>query len=214
MKRFFVFFLMLAGISAGAADLQVKDLLITMPDTLLTLISSSGRQDLIDFYESGIPGWTENRLGGRSRTLYFDTDRLSVATSDVGTTDLILLALRGGGSLVGLIRSVQVGDFRDSRISFYTPLWKPVSAESVIRLPSFDDFLEPSVLKTDSAAMLRRMSLIRFVSISPDPDDPGTLDVTYTSSADLGPDADAFRHFFRSAPLRYVWNGRRFKLRR
>lgn len=214
MKRITVLFALLASLTASAADLQVKDMLVTMPDSLLTLISASGRQDLIDFYESGVPGWTENRLGGRSHTLYFDTDRLSVATSDAGSFDLFLLSLKGGGSLVGLIKNVRVGNFMDSRISFYTPLWKPVPVKSVIRLPEFDDFLEPSALKNDSVSTLRAMSLVRFVSIEPSAEEPGVLIVTYTSADNLGPDADAYRHFFRQEPLRYVWNGRRFKLRR
>lgn len=211
MKRIIALFALLASITAHAADLKVQDLLVTMPDSILTLISPSGRQDLIDFYESDAQGWTTNRLGGQSRTLYFGDERLSVATSDAGTLDIVLLHLKGGGSLVGVIKSVAFDGYRDSRISFYTPLWKPVSVKSVIKLPEFDDFLEPSVLKNDSVKMLRNMSLIRFVSISPDPEVPGVLEFSYTSLAYLGPDADAYRHFFKPEPLRYVWSGRRFK---
>ena len=203
---------MLASLAAGATGIEVKDVLATMPDSLMPLISQSGRQDLIDFYESGVLGWTTNRLGGTGRTLYFDSDRVTVMPSGESSLDIILLPLKKGGKLVCVIKSVQMGEFRDSRISFYSPRWEPLQTERFIVLPGFDDFLEPSALKNDSVGALRAMSLLRFVSIAPTAGGSCGLEFAYTSFGNLGPDAEPYRHFMKKAPLRYVWNGRRFKL--
>ncbi len=201
----------MASLSTGAAGIEVKDVLATMPDSLIPLISQSGRQDLIDFYESGIPGWTTNRLGGNSRTLMFDKDIVSIMPSSESSLDLMLLPLKKGGSLVCVIKSVLMDEFKDSHISFYTPQWEPLPAEQFIDLPGFNDFLEPSALKNDSVSTLRAMSLLRFVSITPTAGSSCSLEFAYTSFSNLGPDADAYRHFMKQAPLRYIWNGRRFK---
>lgn len=211
MKKIVALFSLLAALTASAADLQVKDLLVSMPDSIMTLISPSGRQDLIDFYESGGMGWTRNRLNGESHTLYFGEDRLSIATSYAGTLDMFVLPFKKGDCVVCVIKSVKIDDYRDSRISFYTPSWQRISTESLIELPAFDDFLDKKALKNDSVSDLRAMSLIRFVSVTPSADDNGVLEFSYTSLDNIGPDADRFRHFFRPEPLRYVWNGRRFK---
>lgn len=205
MKRILTAILLLFCIlPAFPADLRT--LFLNMPDSVMPTLTRSDRMDFMDYLDSGMKARARNRLGGESVMTSFSDNMLTVMTSKSGRTDIVLFERKKGPALVCVIRTVTVR-YSDSSLSFYNEDWTPVSAESLIDIPVFKDYLTPQALKSDSLDVLEKQSLLRLAEITPATD---ALEFTYTSVDAIGQDAALFRNFFITGPIRYIWNGKRF----
>ena len=206
MKRITaVVLLALAFAKAGAADL--KALFINMPDSIMPTLTKSDRMDFIDYMESGMLARVDNKLGGRSVMTLLDENALAVVTSQTGRMDMALFRMKDGKNLICIIKTVTTR-YHDSSLAFYTEDWTPVPLKGLIELPEFDDYLTKTALKSDSLDYFRKMSMLRLKLITAT---DNSLEFRYTSLDDIGEDADKYRSWIRQTPLRYVWNGKRFK---
>ena len=192
-------------IAARAADLRT--LFIGMPDSIMPTLSRSDRMDFLDYMDSGMKARVRNKLGGESVMTQFEENLLTVQTSKSGRMDMLLLKKGKDETLICIIRTV-TARYEDSRLSFYTEDWKPVPTDELIVLPQIDDYLTKAALKNDSVADFKKQSMLRFQSIVPL---DGALEFRYTSLDDLGQDADKYRSWIKPDPLRYDWNGKKFK---
>lgn len=197
--------LALAMTVARAADLRT--LFIDMPDSIMPTLTKSERMDFLDYMDSGMKARARNKLGGESVMTRLEDKMLTVQTSGSGRLDMVLFDMGKGKSLICVIRTV-TAHYDDSRLMFYTDDWKPVPADELIELPVFEDYLTKEALKNDSVDYFKKMSMLRLQSVTPQ---DGALEFRYTSLEDLGQDADKYRSWIKQAPLRYVWNGKRFK---
>lgn len=206
MKRIIAFtVLMLAVTVAGAADLRT--LFVEMPDSIMPLLTRSERMDFLDYMDSNMKARVKNKLGGESEMTLLQENMLSVNTSESGRVDMALFRKKDGSNLICIVNTVTVR-YPDSRISFYTEDWEPVPIDGLIGLPSFDDYLTRAALKSDSLDNLKRQSILRLQSVTPV---DGALEFRYTSLDYIGEDADKYRAWFKSDPVRYIWNGKKFK---
>jgi len=197
----------LAVTKAGAADL--RSLFIGMPDSIMPALTKSERMDFIDYMESGMRARVSNKLGGQSEMTRMTDSYLTVATSQSGQMDMALFKKKDGTNLICIIKTA-ITRYSDSKLTFYTEDWTPVPLKGVIELPEFDDYLTKTALKNDSLADFKSASMLRFQSVTPI---EGGLEFRYTSLDDLGEDADRYRSWFKPEPLRYIWNGKKFRNR-
>lgn len=188
-----------------ASDLRT--LFIDMPDSIMPSLTRSDRMDFLDYMDSGMKARVRNKLGGESIMTQFEDNMLTIQTSRSGRLDMMLLKSGKERNIICLIRTVS-GRYEDSRISFYTDDWSPIATDELIELPKFEDFLTKEALKSDSVDYLRKLSMLRLQTVMPL---DGALEFRYTSLDDLGSDAERYRSWFRSEPLRYYWNGKKFK---
>lgn len=206
MKRFATIMILALVATAGrAADLRT--IFISMPDSIVPTLTKSDRMDFLDYMDSGMKAKARNKLGGESVMTRFEENMLSIQTSPAGRMDMVLLKKGKSETLICIIRTVSA-KYEDSRLSFFTEDWKPVSTADIIELPAIDDYLTKEALKNDSLDYFERLSMLRLQSIVPV---DGALEFRYTSLDDLGQDADRYRAWFKPVPIRYVWNGKRFK---
>ena len=207
MKRFVaILFLLVSGWSLSAAA-DLKTLFIEMPDSLLPTLTRSEKMDFFDYLESGMRARARNKLGGESEMILLEDNRLSVRTSSAGEFSMCLFRKKDGTSLICIIRTVKAR-YPDSRLSFYNEDWTPVEQEKLLELPVFEDYLIKEALKNDSLDVLRKESILRLQSVTAYGD---ALEFSYTSLDYIGEDADRYRSWFKSDPIRYLWNGKRFK---
>ncbi|MGX8690300.1 MAG: DUF3256 family protein [Bacteroidaceae bacterium] len=207
MKRIVaILSLLVFGWSLSVAS-DLKTLFIEMPDSLLPTLTRSERMDFFDYLESNMRARVRNKLGGESEMTLLEENRLTVQTSSAGIFDMVLFPKRDGSNLICIIRTV-TARYQDSHISFYTDKWVPVESAKLIDMPVFEDYLTKEALKNDSLPEFKKMSMLRLQSISPV---DGGLEFRYTSLDYIGLDADRFRGWIKSEPLRYTWNGRKFK---
>lgn len=188
-----------------AAD--IKTLFLEMPDSLLPTLTRSDRMDFFDYLESGMRARVRNKLGGESEMTVLQDDRLSVKTSQSGYMDMALFKKKDGKNLICIIRTV-TAIYPDSHIAFYTEDWKAVPIKDLIDLPQFDDYLTKAALKADSLDYFKKQSMLRLQSVTPV---DGALEFRYTSLDDIGEDAERYKTWIKPEPLRYIWNGRKFK---
>lgn len=186
---------------------DLRTLFIGMPDSIIPTLTKSERMDFLDYMDSGMRARVRNKLGGESMMTAFSDNSLTVMTSQSGRLEMVLFPRKNGSNLICIIRTV-TARYEDSRLSFYNEDWTPVDAESLIDYPQFEDYLTKAALKSDSLDMLRKQSMLRLQSIVPV---DGALEFRYTSIDDLGQDADKYRSWFKPTPIRYTWNGKKFK---
>lgn len=200
-----ILLLAIAATVACAADLRT--LFVDMPDSVIPTLTRSERLDFLDYMDSGMKAVVKNRLGGESEMTSLSDRMLSIKTSRSGRVDIVLFKRNNGTDLVCLIRTV-VTRFEDSRLEFYNEDWTPVNGRDLITLPRLDDYLTAEALRQDSLQELKRQSTLRLQAAAAV--DNG-IEFRYTSLDYIGEDADRFRSWFRSDPIRYIWTGKRFK---
>lgn len=192
---------------AQADDLRT--LFINMPDSIMPTLTKSERMDFMDYLDSGMKARVRNKLGGESEMTALSDRSLTVRTSQAGRIEMVLFPRKKGVNLICVIKTV-TARYDDSRITFYDEKWMPLDASELIELPQFDDYLTKEALNSDSLEVLRKQSILRLQSASST--DNG-LEFRYTSLDYIGQDADKFRSWFKTEPIRYVWDGKRFKRR-
>ena len=206
MKRIVtVMILALAVMTVRAEDLRT--LFIGMPDSIMPALTRSDRMDFMDYMDSGMKARVRNKLGGESVMTRFEDNMLTVVTSGAGRMDMVLFRMKSGSNLICIISTV-TAKYDDSRLAFYTENWEPVATSGLIELPVFDDYLTKEALKSDSVVDFKKKSMLRLQAVTPL---DGALEFRYTSLDDLGLDADRYRSWIKQTPLRYEWNGKRFK---
>ena len=206
MKRTFtIIILALAVMKAGAADLRT--LFINMPDSIMPALTRSDRMDFLDYMDSGMKAKARNKLGGESEMTLYQDNMLSVKTSQSGRMDIVLFPRKKGSDLICIIKTV-TARYDDSSLSFYNEDWTPVDGKTLIELPRFDDYLTKEALKSDSLDVFRKMSMLRLQSVTAV---DGALEFRYTSIDYIGEDAERYKTWLKSEPLRYIWNGKKFR---
>ena len=63
MRKILFLFLMMSLAGSVTAQRQMKDLLITMPDSLVGYLNITKRTEMVDFYHMGVKAETYNLLG-------------------------------------------------------------------------------------------------------------------------------------------------------
>ena len=207
MKRF-IAISMLAFVFTMACAADLRTLFIDMPDSIMPTLTKSDRMDFLDFMDYGMKAKAQNKLGGESEMTLLQENKLTVKTSESGQLDMALFRKNDGKGLICIIRTA-TARYADSRISFYTEDWKPVPLKGLIELPQFDDYLTKEALKADSLDYFKKRSMLRLQSITPV---DGALEFRYTSLDYIGEDAERYKTWFKPAPIRYIWTGKRFKL--
>lgn len=192
----------------GAAQAEdLRTLFINMPDTIMPVLTKSERMDFLDYLDSGMKARVRNKLGGESEMTELSDRSLTVSTSQSGRIEMVLFPRKKGVNLICIIKTV-TARYDDSRLAFYDENWMPIDAAGLIELPQFDDYLTKEALASDSLEVLKRQSILRLQSVS---STENGLEFQYTSLDYIGLDADKFRSWFKKEPVRYVWNGKRFK---
>ena len=208
MKRTVVILtLVLVMSTALAADLRT--LFINMPDSIMPTLTKSERMDFLDYMDSGMKARVRNKLGGECVMTAFSDQSLTIRTSQSGRLEMVLFPCKNGINLICIIKTV-MARYDDSRLSFYTENWESVPVRDLIELPQFDDYLTKDALKNDSLDVLKKQSMLRLQSVTAV---DNVLEFRYTSLEYIGEDAEKYRSWFKSDPIRYLWTGKKFKLK-
>ncbi len=122
-----VFIAFLMGCSGGLSAQTVGEVWISMPDSLMPVLTEKQRADIVNKDNIALSVPTTNALGGTSRADTLSADYLSVHVTDVSTVQMCLLPAANGDSLVCLVRTWS-GPEMESTVGIYTKNWRQVSA--------------------------------------------------------------------------------------
>ena len=138
--------LMLCLLHANAQ--QAKQYFVSMPDTILPLLTEINRADCIDFLESNMRAIVTNRLDGKSEMTKLTDNYIEIKLSEQSSWQMKVLALNDSTQVICTIFTA-CAPACDSHIKFYTTQWESLSlADYIQTMPTVSDYL-PQLNETD-----------------------------------------------------------------
>ena len=138
--------LMLCLLHANAQ--QAKQYFVSMPDTILPLLTEINRADCIDFLESNMRAIVTNRLDGKSEMTTLTDNYIEIKLSEQSSWQMKVLALNDSTQVLCTVFTA-CAPACDSHIKFYTTQWESLSlADYIQTMPTLSDYL-PQLNETD-----------------------------------------------------------------
>lgn len=206
-KRILATVFFVAVVSLAWAKAPLRQWIVSMPDSVMPLLSKNNRLDFIDFIDGGMEAVVTNRLDGKSRMTMLSEDFASIEYTRSSVVTMKLLPLTDTTDVLCMVTTMQ-GDVKDSRIAFYDERWEELDAELFIDEPLLLDFCVSEV--TDSSKLMWKKVDVFFKTYVLSPDalkmECGLSSMDYLSRADR----DAVAPYVRKAPLTFLWQEARF----
>ncbi len=131
MKKLLSAFLLLLSLSAGAQQ-TVGELFKTMPDSLMPLLTTNNRLDMIDFLDAKMKALVVNKLEGESEMTSLTADSLSVRVSNSEMVRLYLVPTSVAYDSCQQVLRMEKDYFlpysgsTETVVHFFTVRWKPL----------------------------------------------------------------------------------------
>lgn len=209
MKRLLLFICLLVSLSVQAQTL--KELFVTMPDTLTPLLTKVNREDFGDFLASNMKAEVRNRFGKSSEMTELTDDYLYLKMTSVSSLEMKLLPLNDSLKVICVVQTYQA-PVADSKIRFYDVGWKQLDASRFIDLPDDSLFFRKPVneIQADSLQNLRTHTDVSLQEARLSADDR-TITFHYTTPEYLDKKTSAeLKTFLVQKPLQYIWAENRF----
>lgn len=194
--------IMLTVASTDAAALTVRQVLSSMPDSILAIFTKNDRLDFIDFIDSNMKAKVNNRLGEPTVMTVLTDDFCHIDMDERSTIEMKIL----NDSTFCIVNSVKVTTHWDSDIRVYKSDWTELSSTDFFAMPSVEQFIPKpeSMTPTQYRNLLNRAETpyyhMSFTAGSTD------LTVTYSTSATADSDYDTmlrpYIHPTLTLPLR------------
>ena len=127
---------------------QAKQYFVSMPDTILPLLTEINRADCIDFLESNMRAIVTNRLDGKSEMTKLTDNYIEIKLSEQSSWQMKVLALNDSTQVICTVFTA-CAPACDSHIKFYTTQWESLSlADYIQTMPTLGDYL-PQLNETD-----------------------------------------------------------------
>ena len=140
----FLLFVMLLQVGART---PMRQWLMSMPDSVMPLLTKNDRLDFIDFYDARMAAVVTNRMDGKSRMDILTDDFVRINYTQASDVEMKLLPVNDSTDVLCMVTTVKAG-VSDSRIAFFDAQWQPLSVASYLTEPSEKDFR--SSLQNDS----------------------------------------------------------------
>ena len=139
MRKTTLLFCLLLALEISAQT-TVRDLLKSMPDSIIPYLSENNRLDMIDFMESDMDAVVTNSLGGKSQLLKLTDQYASIKLSEASSVAMRLLDVSTPvdslSQILCLVRTYG-SDIRESSIEFYSLAWRPLPTAIFFSKPSY-----------------------------------------------------------------------------
>jgi hypothetical protein len=120
---------------------QAKQYFVSMPDTILPLLTEINRADCIDFLESNMRAIVTNRLDGKSEMTTLTDNYIEIKLSEQSSWQMKVLALNDSTQVLCTVFTA-CAPACDSHIKFYTTQWESLSlADYIQTMPTLSDYL-------------------------------------------------------------------------
>ena len=127
----------------------MRDLWLSMPDSLCTSLDRSLRTELLDFIDMGVKAEVKNRINGQSTMDTLTADYTSLRLSETSAIQLKLLPAKAD-TVVCMVRTFRA-PASESLVSFFTTTWQPIASDfglSGVGVMHFNDTAANSLLDT------------------------------------------------------------------
>ena len=190
----------------------MKELFVSMPDTLSLIFTPVNRADCVDFLASGIRAQVTNRFNNPSEVTNLTDNYLRAQITESSVWEMRTLPVKDSVSVICFVKTVKA-PVEDSHILFYTQDWQPLpTSDFLSALPTADDFFRTDLneSQTDSLNELREQAYITFIKASLSPTED-TLSFTYTTPEYMNrEERDKINAYLRKTPITYIWKDKHF----
>ena len=139
MRKITLLFCLLLALELSAQT-AIRDLLKSMPDSVIPYLTENNRLDMIDFMESNMDAVVTNSLGGKSQLLKLTDQYASIKLSEASSVAMRLLDVSTPvdslPQILCLVRTYGT-DIRESSIEFYSLAWRPLPTANYFSKPSY-----------------------------------------------------------------------------
>lgn len=140
MKRFVhILLLMFVVLLHAEARTPMRQWLVTMPDSVMPLLTKNNRMDFLDFYDAQMTAVVTNRMDGSSRMDTLTNDFVQIKYTGATKVQMKLLPINDSTDVLCMVTTVRA-TVDDSRIAFFDAEWKPLNVFSYFIEPRIDDF--------------------------------------------------------------------------
>ena len=151
MKRLTILIFSLSFATLIAAQ-DAKQVFISMPDSILSILTNINREDCIDFLASNMKAKVKNRFDQESEMLHLTDNYISMQLASNSFFEMKLLPINDSTRIICTVQTI-CSQACDSRIKFYTTQWETLNASNFISLPEKSDFV-PDTIPTQIADTL------------------------------------------------------------
>lgn len=134
-----IIFLFLAFLCLDAyAQTTMRDMLKTMPDSLVPYLSENNRLDMIDFVDTNMEAIVTNTLGGKSQMNKLTDNYVSIRLNESSDLAMRLLDVEtpvDSARQIVCVVTTYGTDIRESTIRFFSLSWKPLPMTDYLLLP-------------------------------------------------------------------------------
>lgn len=150
MKRIvYSLLLLLVALSQVSARTPMRQWLVSMPDSVMPLLTKNNRLDFIDFYDAKMEAVVTNRMDGSSRMNTLTDDFVQIRYTTSTDVAMKLLPVNDSTDVLCMVTTVKAA-VDDSRIAFFDAEWKPIDVAQYFVEPRIEDFR--STQQSDSVA--------------------------------------------------------------
>ena len=150
MKRIVYTFLLLAMSLHIAARTPMRNWLVTMPDSVMPLLTKNDRLDFIDFCDAKMAAVVTNRMEGKSRMDTLTVDFVHFAYTSSTEVETKLLPVNDSTDVLCMVTTMKAA-VNDSRIAFFDEAWQPLRVSDYMAEPCVEDFRSTTTPQDDSA---------------------------------------------------------------
>ncbi|KAA6319974.1 hypothetical protein EZS27_030192 [termite gut metagenome] len=209
-KELLVLFMIFSVVSLPAQE--IKKIFITMPDTLVPLLTSVNRADFVDFLESNMKARVKNKFENLSEMTDLTPDYIRLQMTSRSTLQMKLLAINDTTKVICMVSTACAPEC-DSYIRFFATDWKELPAQNYLTLlPKPDDFFLPpdSVCIGECDSMRTQMDMVLLKADLSKTDT--TLSFTLTTPRYMGEETlNKWKGYLREVIV-YEWKDGRFQL--
>ena len=140
--------------SLGMEAKSMKDLLVSMPDSMMPTLNSNMRLEFAELQEMGVKAEVKNLLGEVSVMDTLTQDFVQVRMSKVSTLQMKKLPMENGDSVLCVVKSF-AGPEKESELYFFNQEWKVLDASRFLGGKRIEDLAETLIQKPDTMSESR-----------------------------------------------------------
>ncbi|MDE6555915.1 MAG: DUF3256 family protein [Duncaniella sp.] len=209
MKRISLFIISLFAVAIGAsAQLTASSAFTSAPRSVFPLLDNNTRLDMVDYFNSGMDTPSNNLLDGHSVVTALTPSTLTAKIADTSEATVVVLNADSPSPVIMLISTVATPGL-DSKISFYTQEWEPITpASKYFEAPELADWLSPAGKGMEGMVMSASPFMLSSATVDPE---GKTLTLTNNLSSFLDPEVYATISEYLLPVKVYHWDGKKFK---
>lgn len=155
--------LLLLTVSMTAGAKSMRELWLTIPDSLMPYVDKNHRIEMVEFLGMNLRGDVDNLFGSKSEMDTLTNDYTSLTLNEAVEVQLKRLPMDGSDSIVCMLRTIK-GPAPESEMTFFTQDWQPLNLPSPLNEASRNATAQKAIVRPDTMSQARFQELKALLS--------------------------------------------------